>query len=68
MENNVEKKIENKKLKKIIMEYDNGDINYIEGDDVKKWEDSINSAIFLSHIHGSSIQEVLKEIEWKKIN
>ncbi len=66
--NNVMKKIENRKLKKVIMEYDNGDVQSIEGEYAERWIDAINSAIFQSHIHGSSIQDVLKEIEWKKMN
>lgn len=62
----VERNVEDRKLKKVVMEYDNGDIEYIEGDDVERWQNAINSAIVLAYVHGSSTQDVLKDIVWKK--
>lgn len=50
------------------MEFDNGCIQCLEGENAERWIEAMNSAIFISHIHGSSIQDVLKAIEWKKIN
>ena len=55
------------KLVKIIMEYDNGNRKYIEGDDVEKWQRAVNSAIVNSYVHGSDIQSILKSITWKKL-
>lgn len=56
-----------RRLTKVIMEYNNGDREYIDGDDVKKWQDALNSSIVLSYIHESEVQEILKNIVWKKI-
>lgn len=55
------------KLIKIVMEYDDGTKKYIDGDDVGKWQRAINSAIVNSHIHGSDVQNSLKDITWKKL-
>ncbi len=56
-----------RELSKVIMEYDNGEKEYIDGDDVKKWQDAINSAIVLDFTHGAHAQKLLKEITWKKL-
>ena len=56
-----------RKLIKVIMEYDNGDIEYIEGNDVTKWQDTLNSTIVLDYIHGRQSQNILKDIIWRKM-
>ena len=56
-----------RKLTKVIMEYDNGDREYIDGEDVEKWQKAINSAIVLDYTHGGNAQKLLKEINWKKL-
>lgn len=58
---------EERKLIKVTMEYDDRDNVYIEGNDVKKWQEALNSAITLDYIHGGHSQDVLKDITWKKI-
>jgi len=55
-------------LIKIVMEYDNGEKKYIEGDDVEKWQKVLNSAITLDFTHGGAAQEILKTITWKKLS
>lgn len=57
---------EERKLTKVIMEYDNGDIEYIEGDDVEKWQKALNNALFLDHIHRGHTQDILKDIVWRR--
>lgn len=49
------------------MEYDNGDREYIEREDVEKWQKAVNSAIVLDYTHGGNAQKLLKEINWKKL-
>ena len=58
---------EERKLIKVIMEYDNGDKEYIEGDDVTKWQNAINGAIMLDYTHRRYTQNVLKDVIWKKL-
>lgn len=55
-----------RKLTKVIMEYDNGDKEYIEGIDAINWLEALNSAIVLDFTHGNHAQEVLKNIVWKR--
>lgn len=49
------------------MEYDNGEQEYIEGDDATKWQDALNAAILIDFTHGSHAQGILKNIVWKKL-
>lgn len=56
-----------RELTKVIMEYDNGDIEYIEREDVEKWQKAVNSAIVLDYTHRGNAQKLLKEINWKKL-
>lgn len=55
-------------LIKVIMEYDNGDREYIDGDDVKRWQSAVNGAIILDYTHGAHAQEALNSVVWKKLN
>lgn len=55
-----------RKLVKVTMKYDNGDEEYVEGEDVKKWQDAVNGAIVLDFTHGAHSQNILKDIVWKK--
>lgn len=56
-----------RKLIKVTMEYDNGDKEYICGEDATKWLDALNSAIMLDFTHGRHAQDKLKDIAWKKV-
>jgi hypothetical protein len=56
-----------RKLIKVITEYDNGDKEYIEGDDAENWDDALNGAVMLDFTHGGRAQEVLKNITWKTL-
>ena len=59
--------MEERKLIKVIMEYDNGNKEYIEGDDVEKWQKALNSAIFLDYTHRGRAQDILKGITWRRV-
>lgn len=68
LENISENKMsEERKLIKVIMEYDNGDKEYIEGDDVEKWQKALNGAILLDFTHGKHAQDILKDIIWRRV-
>ena len=56
-----------RKLTKVIMEYDNGDKEYIESDDVEKWQKALNGALVLDFTHRGHAQDVLKDIVWRRI-
>lgn len=56
-----------KRVIRIIMEYDNGEKIFIEGDDAKKWNEALNDAIFVDRLHGGNIQNILKSILWEKL-
>jgi len=56
-----------RKLTKVIMEYNNGDKEYIEGNDVEKWQNALNGAIVLDFTHRGHAQDILKDITWRKI-
>lgn len=56
-----------RKLSKVVMEYDNGDKEYIEGNDVEKWQNALNNAIILDFAHGRHAQNILKDIVWRKV-
>ncbi len=58
---------EEDKLIKVIMIYEDGHFEYIEGDDVEKWKNALNSALILDLTHGGGAQEILKDIIWKKV-
>lgn len=54
---------------KVIMQYDDGDNRYIEGDDVEKWLNALDSAIMFAHIHNKpDIHDTLKSIIWTKMS
>lgn len=56
-----------RKLTKVVMEYDNGDKEYIEGNDVEKWQKALNDAIVLDFTHGRYAQNILKNIVWRRV-
>ncbi len=49
------------------VEFDNGDIEFIEGDDVDNWKKATTSALTLDFTHGGYAQNFLKDIVWKKV-
>lgn len=55
-----------KGLIKVIMEYNNGERQYIDGEDAKRWQGALDSAIVIAYIHGADVQDILKSIVWKK--
>jgi len=57
-----------KKIIKVIMEYDDGSKEYIEGDDVEKWQKALNSALVLDFTHEGGSQDILKTVTWKKLS
>ncbi len=59
--------MEERKLIKIIMEYDNGDKQYIEGDDAERWLKALNSTIVLDYTHRGHAQNILKDITWRNV-
>jgi hypothetical protein len=56
-----------RRLIKVCCQYDNGDKEYIEGDDVEKWQGAFNSAIALDFSHRGYAQDVLKDIVWRRV-
>lgn len=56
-----------RKLLKVVMEYDNGDKEYIEGNDVEKWQKALNDAIVLDFTHRGHAQGILKDIVWRRV-
>ena len=42
--------VEERQLIKVIMEYDNGEKEYIEGNDTTKWQNALNGACLTSSI------------------
>lgn len=56
-----------RKLTKVVMEYDNGDKVYIEGNDVEKWQKALNNAIAIDFTHGKHAQNILKDIVWRRV-
>lgn len=59
--------MEERKLIKVTMEYDNGYKEYIEGNDAEKWRKALNNAVVLDFTHGQHAQNVLKNIVWRKV-
>lgn len=57
--------MEERKLIKITMEYDNGDKQYIEGDDAERWLEALNSTIVLDYTHRGHAQNILKDMTWR---
>lgn len=57
---------EKKKLTKVILEFDNGDKEYLEENDAQIWLEALNSAVVNDFIHGGKTQEKLKKLSWKK--
>lgn len=56
-----------RKLTRVIIEYDKGDKEYIEGEDAENWNNALNGAILLDFNHGGRAQKILKNITWKKL-
>lgn len=59
--------IDERKPKRVLIEYDNGDKEFIEGDDVEKWQKATDQAIILDFNHGGHAQTLLKDIIWKNV-
>jgi len=57
-----------KKLIKIVMEFDNGVVQYLEGEDAKSWHDAVNGAISNAWIHGSRLPKFPWKYEKDKSN
>jgi hypothetical protein len=56
-----------RKLTKVTIEYNNGDKEYIEGDDAENWSNVLDGAIVKDFTHGGRAQKVLKNITWKHV-
>jgi hypothetical protein len=56
-----------RKLMRVIIEYDNGEKEYIEGEDAENWNNALNGAILIDFNHGGRVQKILKNITWKKL-
>ncbi len=56
-----------RKLIKVVVEYDNGDKEFIEGGDVEKWQKATTQALTLDFSHSGYAQNLLKDVKWKKI-
>ena len=52
-----------KKLIKITLEYDNGDVSYLEGSEAERWSKAVDGAIVMNAIHGNEFPE----FKWKKV-
>lgn len=57
-----------KKLVKVTMEYDDGSKEYIDGDDVGKWQGALNSAVAIDSTKEGGAQDILKKVTWKKLS
>lgn len=55
-----------KGLVKVTMQYNNGEVQYIDGEDVKRWQDALDTTMAVAYIHDTDVQTVLKGIVWKK--
>ena len=53
---------------KVEMTFDDGSIRYLEGEDAKKWNDVVNSAVSFewTHFQEEGIQKQIKELKWKE--
>lgn len=56
-----------KRVVKVIMEYDDGDKIFIEGDDVQIWKNALNDAVFNDQIHGGNLKDILNSIVWSRL-
>lgn len=56
-----------KRIIKVIMEYSDGSKEYIDGDDVEKWQRALNSALIFDFTHTGHAQDLLKLVTWKKL-
>lgn len=56
------------KIKRVIMENENGTVSYLEGEDLTLWEKAMNGLVTLGFTHGEQGQKELKQIKWKKAN
>jgi len=51
------------KLVRVTLEYDNGRITSLEGEDADSWMSAANSACVMSHIHGMPFPDFNWKIE-----
>ena len=56
-----------RKLIKVLVEYDNGDKEFIDGDNVEKWQKATTQALTLDFSHSGYAQNLLKDVIWKKV-
>ncbi len=52
------------KLKRVLMEFEDGTIECLEGEDAKTWQASLRSEIFMSWVHGRR----MTALTWKQIS
>ena len=52
-----------KKLLKVTMEYDDGEIQTLEGEQAQQWEKELNGAVTMNWVHGHH----MPQFKWKKI-
>lgn len=50
-----------KKLVKVTMEYDNGEVQTLKGKEAQEWIDWLNGSLMMSYIHGGTG----KQFNWK---
>jgi hypothetical protein len=52
-----------KKLIKVTMEYSDGEVSYLDGEDAAKWESAANGVIMFNYAHGVHFPQ----FKWKKV-
>lgn len=57
-----------KRVVKVVMEYNDGEKIFIEGDDVEIWKNALNDAVFIDQIHGGNLKDILNSIVWARLN
>ena len=51
-----------RKLVRVELEYDNGEVTTLKGDEAAKWLEAVNGAVMNAWVHGVS----LPEFPWEK--
>jgi len=57
---------ENQLPRRIIFEYQDGTVDYLEGDQAEKWSNVINGLITLGLVHGRRGQKELGSLQWRE--
>lgn len=52
------------RIKRVFLEFEDGTIKCLEGEEAQTWEDSLNSVILRSWVHGGR----MPELTWKQIS